>query len=1220
MSTILPLFWDLSSSDKKKRLDTSVKLVAALQKLQATVENQSAEPDELSGESLGVDENPWDCSSGDVVEHNFRLNVLNSPDVAYSIRRLLRGLASPRDSSRLGFAVALTELLSRVSTVSCAQIFALVVDMSRIAGNQTGQEERDLLFARLFGLASIIHSGLLIRTHPPLPQNASAPSTPESCEAVLKALRTLARAKSWLAEAAYWAVGSALDLLAATRDEDVPWREKVVRTLLEEEFSENSSAEEKMGKSEIVWTPEKIALALRAQRLWPEREHEWRWLWAPTFKHGNIFHQTNLVTLARILRETGFEGEGDNYVVRIPGRVWKPQVHHIWDELLEQLLPLEGSGHTPKGSFPEFFRIVNNQLFTNYPVTESLFSVSASNERKYWGFAIFKKALPRVKAEDLPMLFTKNFMRTWINHLSHPDRYLHSFAKQIASPATDIHSIVQKDPSLGFAFVLQLSGIHGSQRFDKLTRTRTVESILTMTNAEGIKNYIAHLLGQVDGDSSPAKSDVQLINAHRSWIVDQFAALIRNGAIPKDDEWVQQILDWLTVHGIFVVKKRSPNSPVCVVHKVPSPPFTDDLRRRCRERLLSCLADLTRLSNVTQTADRTQRMIGVTSDGEPWISKVLHTIHRLEQDPKHVELLSDFGPEDRGMLERACNLVTKLKKACLRSVEDVQGVELLLQSSVLQFYLENNTDERDVTSLESCVDGASRLFPSLGPLPVVSQPFQDDERTIEPIDVLVDVIIGFLEKGTAYMRAAGNQSFSLLSGAVKDSTIDLILSQLEHRDPSDLVVDSDEESFVVEDDSSEAGHDNDGESPSADEHIETLGSNEAEDEGLEKTTEYCIDSSVDSSDEGSELELDDDQMMAVDDQLAQLFKDRIRGKKSKEGAQREAIHFKNRILDLLSILVKNQPKSAHIMQTLIPLLTLAFSDEKQLSEKAIGLLRSRIDKLKVVPSTIDVAKASDILNDLHVRARRVHSGDALAAISFCSLYVSKALLYVGADTTVRTAYTLSLVDFTERKASDLNTDFFSDFIKRHPRTAWDMREVLLAAPAKAVNAYRRGQAYILLQVLLVALPPMGYCKPEDELDKLAVFMSQLQRAVHNTLSATGDANTTSTQSFKEALKLTLVGTRTTKRLMADRATSVRIWEPALWAELCDRFKQTASLVELCKQIVKNMQAQQPSSKIDGGERVGRKREKATVGRKRKADNSMVTGVAEKRTKHPSKGA
>jgi DNA polymerase phi len=147
--------------------------------------------------------------------------------------------------------------------------------------------------------------------------------------------------------------------------------------------------------------------------------------------------------------------------------------------------------------------------------SESLFSGSASNERKYWGFVIVQRVLPRVKAADLPMLFTKNFMRTWINHLSHFDRYLHSFAKQIASPdasyplltvyadcqvsqAKEIVSVVQKDPTLGFAFILQLTGVHGSQQFDKLTKTTTVESILTRMSAEDIKNYIAHLLGQAD--------------------------------------------------------------------------------------------------------------------------------------------------------------------------------------------------------------------------------------------------------------------------------------------------------------------------------------------------------------------------------------------------------------------------------------------------------------------------------------------------------------------------------------------------------------------------------------------------------------------------------------------------------------------------------------------------------------------------------------------------
>jgi DNA polymerase phi len=130
---------------------------------------------------------------------------------------------------------------------------------------------------------------------------------------------------------------------------------------------------------------------------------------------------------------------------------------------------------------------------------------------------IVQRVLPRVTAADLPTLFTKNFMRTWINHLSHFDRYLHSFAKHIASldasypflavhadclvlQAKEIVSVVQKDSTLGFAFILQLTGVHGSQQFDKLTKTKTVESILTKMSAEDIKNYIAYLLGQADAD------------------------------------------------------------------------------------------------------------------------------------------------------------------------------------------------------------------------------------------------------------------------------------------------------------------------------------------------------------------------------------------------------------------------------------------------------------------------------------------------------------------------------------------------------------------------------------------------------------------------------------------------------------------------------------------------------------------------------------------------
>lgn len=100
MSTTLPLFWNISSNSTKERIDASVKLIAALERFQA----------EFSPQENPLEEDEDDDSDGEGNRKGDGLDVLNAADISYSIRRLVRGLASPRESSRLGFAVALTEV------------------------------------------------------------------------------------------------------------------------------------------------------------------------------------------------------------------------------------------------------------------------------------------------------------------------------------------------------------------------------------------------------------------------------------------------------------------------------------------------------------------------------------------------------------------------------------------------------------------------------------------------------------------------------------------------------------------------------------------------------------------------------------------------------------------------------------------------------------------------------------------------------------------------------------------------------------------------------------------------------------------------------------------------------------------------------------------------------------------------------------------------------
>jgi DNA polymerase phi len=151
---------------------------------------------------------------------------------------------------------------------------------------------------------------------------------------------------------------------------------------------------------------------------------------------------------------------------------------------------------------------------------------------------------------------------------------------------------------------------------------------------------------------------------------------------------------------------------------VPSPPYTDHLRRQCRERLLGCLADLTQLSIVTKTAEKVQRFTGIALDGQLWLSRVVEIFRKLEQDSKHVALLSELDEDDRGKLKNAHRTVAWLRNVRPRFVlfvffseiiecqvsgdqrEHAEGVELLLQSFIIQFYIEDSSEGRDTASLE----------------------------------------------------------------------------------------------------------------------------------------------------------------------------------------------------------------------------------------------------------------------------------------------------------------------------------------------------------------------------------------------------------------------------------------------------------------------------------------------------------------------------------------
>ena len=147
-----------------------------------------------------------------------------------------------------------------------------------------GQEQRDMYFARLFGLTSIIQSGLLFRQEPPAYSSTPASSL-EDFQKVLEELIALGEKKAWFTESCWWCISLALDALFAS---EALWRGQA------SDWALNA-----LLPSRCEWTPERAGIWLKYHRNWGQKASD---KLAPKLKTSHLLANANLPALARILR------------------------------------------------------------------------------------------------------------------------------------------------------------------------------------------------------------------------------------------------------------------------------------------------------------------------------------------------------------------------------------------------------------------------------------------------------------------------------------------------------------------------------------------------------------------------------------------------------------------------------------------------------------------------------------------------------------------------------------------------------------------------------------------------------------------------------------------------------------------------------------------------------------------------------------------------------
>lgn len=965
-------------------------------------------------------------------------------DWDYTFNRLIRGLPSPNGSSRIGFSMALTELLNvRAENITISKYIETLKEHTNASGNLKGHEERAQNFGRLFGIQSLTNSQLI--------QQKS--TTLEDFENVVILILELAKSKAWLRESCFFSLCLLIEKLPETSFDTDKAIEFILKSVDDFKFTTTSE-----GVALYLLVPQEKRQAL------PELPNGW--------KQNDPLAKGNLSLLTKALKE--IDTSQNNSIDEISDESaknkdtkdakdnkkennkkqkgnWKARLHFVWTKLA---LYFQSSGsqtsdqsehkskkHKSKKSKKESSSdsgFITLDEFWKAVIDEGFFSASASNERKYWGFEVHSLFLQVLtNPADVKSLFSPNFMRSLVNQLSQKDRFLHKIAQKTVAT---INEVGTKRPELIPVLLTSLLlSKQGSTNFDQLTKTKTTQKLFNSIQIEQVPSIVDILISVL---ANPGETEQKPSDARRQWALDHLLHLVKTHSNNKEKstDWIDDILVILIREGYFIFsssssskkdKKRKHEEDIATIEV--NPPFSERTVEQCQQRLTSI---------ITAT-------VGVKrSDRTSWAYRALSTILKFEKDLK---LRTPFEGDLLKAKDKAVKTVEKVRKKRLSSPHadnpQLEAFELLFSLVLLQVYSTDSEAASVLEELQLCYNtiiGKSKV-----------EEGADEQEEIDASQVLTEIILSFVSRQSNLLRKISETVWETFSSEITADSFQLLFDVLATKESAegqeemfeDDEDEEDEEDQEDDDDAEDSSSDeDDDEDDSADDRVaelervankalaEALGINGQEDD-------------ADDSDGDDEESMDDEQMMALDGQLATIFKERQKAltehgtgatrKRSLE-AKINMVNFKARVIDLIEIYVKAQPSSPLILLTVLPLLNiLKSSNDKTLTDRAHNLLKTKICKLKAI-SLEGEGRSHGVAPDtlveqivgVHTLARRSPRQILSQACNQASVFLAKILIIH--DTSyiehVVNIYSQSMIEWLARPSSKTQAGLFFEFV------------------------------------------------------------------------------------------------------------------------------------------------------------------------------------------------
>ncbi|KAH3662377.1 hypothetical protein OGAPHI_005629 [Ogataea philodendri] len=869
----------------------------------------------------------------------------------YALDRLIKGLSSSRASARLGFSLCLSEVLFElIEKQAKYTVDKFVTDLSQklassVSNRNTGKNARSVLFGELFGLQSILNSGVIA-------EDLSSGKS-QSYGKVTDKLVDLSLFKPWIREACFATIFKSLLTFQISSSS------KLTDTLVH--------LLQKIDSSGLTLTTEGLLIALSIPV--EKRQTVFSLAEIDKWQNGNPLSKGNLPTLAKIMKDVDVISDEEEETKKKGG--WSRSVHFVWTPLLNELI--QNSDRTT----PELkerkskkqkteTKYIKLSEFWKTCIDEQFFSQSSSPERKYNGLEIFNMILDNsaLSGSQMEYILSPNLMRTLINQSSNPDRLLNKLARKTLSHLSAT-SISHQDRLLPTLKTILGVSLH----FDRLTKSKITNDLITSAQTDEtlvqIVDFLISLEYSVEED----------IIKYQLFALDSLLTLVRakKSAI-KDKDIYERILDYLIKHAYVKLEDGTR--------------YTDRMAQSSLERLYSILLEI--MSGGLEQGKLTWPYYAVTK--------------LIEKDTDFTEsefvLRQEFEDDLKDLKVDCVRILQSIGE--LKESDDsklLESFELLLSVGLLQLYSGDEESGSILTDLKSAFD--SYTDSSAQDMLV--------DTLVDLVLSYLTLKLSLMKKVAAsvwqnLVPLVGKPQLDRLFEVVltkenKEGREKLFNEAVDEEDDSEEVQGSDSDSVDVSMDDSE--------DPLELEDVDRKTSSElAQALGVENNEDLSEEASDSSEESESDVEsMSDEQMMAIDSTLSRIFKQRqdaLNNMESKSGNQRKQevqdarelmVFFKNRVLDLLELFVNKRSTDKLKMDVAVVLLdVMGLTLEKQLGEKAHKLIKL-ITKSPIQVSIQNKSELFENLKDIQTRAAtkskfRAHS----LACNQVSLYIVRSLV------------------------------------------------------------------------------------------------------------------------------------------------------------------------------------------------------------------------------------